>query len=436
MKTLSFLLVLAASAAAQTKPSIELSVTPEREALHPKSDPETILQVEIKAKPSEKKRRTPLNLAIVLDRSGSMTGAKIEKARQAACMAVDRLGKDDFLSLVVYDTDVRVLVPPQKVGDGLRIKEAIQAIEPGGSTALYEGVQRGAAEVRACMGDERINRVLLLSDGLANVGPSSPRALAELGKALETDGISVSTIGLGEDYNEDLMTALAEASRANYYYVRDAEKLPGIFAEELGLAQSVVARKVSLVIRLASGVKPVDVLGEDGAEFDHGMVRIPVEDLSSGQTRRFLVRCKVPRDAEKSVDLGSVTLGYDDVDLGEARIQNATARVEIAKNQEESAASIQGEVAQNAAITCNRLAKERAIALADEGRAAEAAQVLETQSAVNSALPSFAVSDQLRREESILRQAVGSLQSNGGFSKTERKAIEFQNYQDRRQKER
>src|ERR1019366_3487769 len=115
-------------------------------------------------------------------------------------------------------------------------------------TALYAGVQLGETQIQSHLSSRRINRVILLSDGLANVGPSSSGQLRQLGGELSERGISVTTIGVGDDYNEDLMAGLAEASDANYYYVNDTEKLPEILAKELGGMLSVTAREVRIEI--------------------------------------------------------------------------------------------------------------------------------------------------------------------------------------------
>src|SRR5262249_37947209 len=155
-------------------------------------------QVEIEARRPERGRRAPMNLAVALDRSGSMQGAKIEKARQAACVAIDQLGDDDLFSLVIYDNETELLVPPERVGGSRHreeLKSTIARIRPRGGTALHAGVPLAAGQVRRNLDKERVNRVILLSDGLANVGPSRASDLATLGRQLREDGIGVTTIG-------------------------------------------------------------------------------------------------------------------------------------------------------------------------------------------------------------------------------------------------
>src|SRR5687768_6825098 len=216
-------------------------------------------------RPSRREWRPPVNIALVIDRSGSMSGDKIMKAREAALEAVRRLSPDDIVALVAYDTGVQTLVPAQRVGDGRRLEQAIRGIEAGGNTALYGGVTRGAAEVRRHMEDRRfVNRVILLSDGLANVGPSSPEDLGRFGASLVKEGISVTTIGLGLGFNEDLMTRLAQRSDGNTYFVEHSSDLPRIFAAELGDVLNVVARRIIIEIEFPAGVRPMKFIGRDG----------------------------------------------------------------------------------------------------------------------------------------------------------------------------
>ena len=145
----------------------------------------------------------------------------------------------------------------------------------------------GAKQVRRYFEKERVNRVILLSDGIANVGPSSTSALAGLGRELRGDGIAVSAVGLGDDYNEDLMTALAEASNANYYYVKDAEKLPGIFAQESGVARSLLARNIVIRIQAPDGVRLKEIVGRPDITCGDRMVEIKMPELFGSEKRRF-----------------------------------------------------------------------------------------------------------------------------------------------------
>ena len=302
------------------------------------------MQVEVEARKSDDARRAPMNLAIVLDRSGSMEGAKLEKARQAAAMAVDKLGDDDFFSLVTYDNETDLLIPPERVGGRdhrEELKARIHRIQAGGSTALHAGVVLGAKQVRRFFEKERVNRVILLSDGIANVGPSSTSDLARLGRELRGDGITVSTIGLGDDYNEDLMTALAEASNANYYYVKDAEKLPGIFAEELGAARSLLARNIVIRIQAPDGVRLKEIVGRPDIECRDRVAEIKMPELFGSEKRRFLVRCVAEGKTADAIEAAAVELNYATVAGGARPAQRQAAKVAFTDDQKKADASIQ-----------------------------------------------------------------------------------------------
>jgi Ca-activated chloride channel homolog len=436
VKTITSLVTASALAflAAAEGASVTLSVKPEREYLLAGGPRDTVVLVELRAKEADAKRTAPINLALVLDHSGSMRGAKLEKARQAAGVALDQLGPDDIFSLVIYDDQVEVLIPPQRVKDREDMKRKIAHIREGGCTALYAGVEKGANQLRKYFDKEKVNRIVLLSDGLANVGPSSTSALAKLGKELRGEGFGVSTVGLGDDYNEDLMTALAEASRANYYYVKDAEKLPGIFKDELGTVKNAVARNVKVTITLPDGVKPKCVLGEDDLAFRGQTVTIPLAELFGSQTRRFLIACDAPASDVREIALANVELSYEDSETGNASAENRTAKIAQTSDSSLVEKSIQPDVASSVAITRNRLTKAEAVKLADAGKSRDAAALLVRQAAANAALPVAAQSDLLKKDDQELKQKAEELQSSGSLSKGSRKEIQYHNYQDKNQK--
>ena len=438
----TFLLLLAGVLARQvlvaSEPEVSLRVAPERDLVYTGGPREVIVQVEIEARrPDRGGHRVPMNLALVLDRSGSMQGAKIEKARQAACVAVDQLADEDFLSLVIFDNETDVLLPPERVGGSRHreeLKSAIDRIRPGGGTALHAGVTVGARQIRKNLDKERVNRVILLSDGIANVGPSRTSDLTRLGRELRGEGIAVTTIGLGDDYNEDLMTALAEASSANYYYVKDAEKLPGIFAEELGVARSLAAREINIRITVPEGVRLREIIGRPEIECRGRTTEIRMPELFGAEKRRFLARCVVEEKRAEPLDVAAIELSYETSEGKPAPAQAQMANVKFTDEAPKSEASLRPEVAQEVSVVKNRLAKERAVKLADEGRTKDAVDLLRQQATANAAAPMPAQLPGLVEENRKLEAAASEIDRGGQLAPSSRKAIQYDNYKDKYQK--
>ena len=434
----SFAAALAQAATASSSPEVTLRVTPERDFVYRLGPREMIVQVEIEARKNDEARRSPMNLCIVLDRSGSMEGAKIEKARQAAAMAVDKLGDDDLFSLVTYDSETDLLIPPERVGGTDHredLKARIHRIQPGGSTALHAGVVLGARQVRRFFEKERVNRVILLSDGLANVGPSSASDLARLGRELRGDGIAVSTVGLGDDYNEDLMTALAEASNANYYYVKDAEKLPSIFAQELGAARSLIARNIIIRIQAPDGVRLKEIIGQPEIECHDRVAEIKMPELFGSEKRRYLVRCLAQGKTADALE-AAAELNYATLSGSQAPAQRQAAKIAFTDDEKKADASVRAEVARENSVVQNRLAKEMAVKLADEGKSKDAVALLRQQAAKNAAAPAPVQVPGVADENRKLEAAAAEIDSQGRLEKSRRKSMQYENYSDKYQKSR
>lgn len=309
MKPTALLLALAAAAllpaAAQAKSkaprAVSVDIAPERRILAADRPEAALVKIGLTGAALPSGERPPVNLALVLDRSGSMHGDRIARAREAAIAAVERLDSRDYVSVVVFDDRIDVLAGAQTASPANKaaIVEKLSTVEARGSTAIFGGVSAGAAELRKNLARNLVNRLVLLSDGQANVGPSSPEELGHLGAALFKEGISASTMGVGLGYNENLMAALSGRSDGNTYFIENSDDLPRIFNAELGDAFQVAARDVKLVVRF-SNAHPVELVGRDG-RIEDATVTVDFNQIYSTQEKYVFVRTEFPvgRDGEK-----------------------------------------------------------------------------------------------------------------------------------------
>jgi Ca-activated chloride channel homolog len=249
--------------------------------------------VEAKANPVEKTPvnvRSPLNISLVIDKSGSMAGGKLSYAKQAAKQAIDQLAPEDYVSIVIYGTDVSVIASSNKVGNKEVLKSRIDAIQTSGNTNLSGGMLEGYRQVKSTYKAGYVNRVLLLSDGRANIGTVSNSALEGIvrNKSLQ-EGITISCFGLGLDFNEDLMTGLADNGNGNYYFIENPETIGGIFQRELEGLLHVVAQNAELTIFLPPNVVLQHVFGNGYMQVGNRVV-IELQDVMAGETKSVLLR--------------------------------------------------------------------------------------------------------------------------------------------------
>jgi Ca-activated chloride channel family protein len=361
---------------------VRLHIDVDRTVLSAETMEKAVVKVGLECVPLPRRDlRPPVNLALVIDRSGSMSGEKISNARNAALEAVRRLAPDDIVSLIAYDSHVETLIPAQRVGNGRQLERAICGIEVGGNTALYGGVTRGAAEIRRHCEDGRyVNRVILLSDGLANVGPSSPEELGRLGASLMKEGISVTTIGVGLGFNEDLMTRLAQRSDGNTYFVENSSDLSRIFAAELGDVLNVVARRVVIEIDFPEGVRPLSFVGREGS-IRGQRAELTLSQLYGGQEKFALVEVEVsPSRAGVEREIARARVSYDDAVNQKAATLTAKRSVQFSASRSAVVSSADHKVQADYAANVIAVAKDEAVVLVDSNQREAAAAVLRQRS--------------------------------------------------------
>ena len=264
--------------------------------------------------------RVPVNAVLILDRSGSMSGAKILRARDAANALVQALGPDDRLAIVEFSSTASVLVESTAVTAAARARAlaAIEAIEPMGGTNMSAAFAAAAPQLFRGAAQGRVNKVFLASDGRANEGVSERGALLRYARG-QLPSATLSTFGIGNDYDEDLMSALAAQAGGRARYIDSPEILPGAFRAELSRASSLVARDVRVRV---DGLSGASVQGVLGFEAEGGWVRLP--DFAAGEERRVFVKLAIP-PGRGVRDLASVELAFQGAD-GEPRHAATVAR--------------------------------------------------------------------------------------------------------------
>jgi Ca-activated chloride channel family protein len=251
------------------------------------------------------------DLVIVLDRSGSMEGRKLSDARQAVIRLLDQLGPQDRLALVTYSNGVQVRSALVPVNDANRrqLAAAVEQIHAGGGTNLGGGLERGIDLLTGSPGANRQRKIILLSDGLANQGLTDPVALGRMASAAVENRFSISTVGVGLDFNETLMTAIADQGAGHYHFLEDPRTFARVFEGELQATRQVAAADVTVRVPTAPGVR---LVGAGGYPIHHaeGAALIHPGNLLSGGSRTLFLTFQVPTDVEKTIRLDPVRVTY------------------------------------------------------------------------------------------------------------------------------
>ncbi len=272
-----------------------LTIRPDRRLIRAHGRSERFLLVDVVAPtvaPDPSRRRAPVNLGFVVDRSGSMGGHnKLGLAKQAVLEAVHRLDPEDRFSVVAYDDAIDVIVEtaPATPQDRRRASDQLAAVDARGSTNLHGGWLAGCEQVAAGLVADGVNRVLLLTDGLANVGITDEQELGRLVGQLRDRGITTSTFGLGTDFDERLLQTMADAGGGHFYFIGDVAQMRDHITSEVGETLEVVAREVVIELTLPDAIR-VEALSPFRVEKRAGMVRVFLGDMVSGQTLSVVLR--------------------------------------------------------------------------------------------------------------------------------------------------
>ena len=377
---------------------------------------------------ADDRKRAAANVGLVIDRSGSMEDDnKIGRARDGATMALERLNEDDVASVVAFNHDVDVLLPAQHVTDHGRISRIIDKLTANGNTALYAGTDEGIRQISTYLDRGRVNRLILISDGLANVGPSSPSEVAALGQKAAAKGISITTIGLGLGYNEDLMTKLAYASDGNHAFVERSDQLVDIFNKEFGDVLSVVAHDLIIRIECHKGFKPTRVLGHE-AEISGSEVTLHLNQIYGKQQKYAVLELESPAGAEVGdLSVADVELSYSAIGESNRITDRSHVSVRMTAKSEDEQASLNKPVMGDITTQLANEVHEQAVQLRDQGKVDDAKKLLNGYAAsldAQAAIPGFAAAAPIAKQ---FRSDADKLDNEADWNKNRKamKADEF-----------
>ncbi len=258
-----------------------------------------VLEIAVQAPEAlESVQRPVLNLALVLDRSGSMAGDKLTYVCQAAVHVLELVSPNDRVALVAYDDHVDLLSPSRPVTSENRaeLKRAIYALRPGNSTDLSGGWLTGCEEVAAAATEGSINRALLLTDGLANAGITDLEELARHARELAARGITTSTFGVGQGFNEHLLEAMSNQGAGNFYYIEMPLEIPSLFEREFKELAAVTVRDVEITLDVPAKVS-VQVLGGWRSETQTNPLRVFLGNLTSSRRQEVYLKLLTPPES-------------------------------------------------------------------------------------------------------------------------------------------
>lgn len=296
-----------------------------------KGTSDTFMGVWVDVPSSIKQVQMPAAVALVIDTSGSMAGPKMQNARQAAHTLVNRLGDGDIVTIATFDDQAQERVAPMQLNPDARrrIRTTIDELNPNGGTNLFDGMRLGEARAMSAPSSHAIRRVVLISDGIANVGPTSTDILGALAQRGADQGVQVTAIGVGLDYDESTLNAFAMRSSGRLYHLAEPGALASILEREMGLLKATAVTNAVVEIVPAPGVQ---LLGADGvrADWNNGSLKVPMGTMFGGQHREMLVRVRVTAQADGTHPLASVRLHFSDPSEGNlSRVQEVIARYQV-----------------------------------------------------------------------------------------------------------
>ncbi len=275
------------------------------------------------------RRRDPARLQVVLDRSGSMAGGQLVTALQAIDSLIGRLHADDVFGLVVFDDEIQVAVPSAPVGDGTAIRQVLHQIGTGGMTNLGGGLLRGVQECGRTS-DGASTTLVLLSDGHANRGVTDHRELESFAGGGSREGITISTIGIGRGYDEDLLEAISRGGSGNSHFAEDADEAGAKLASEVEGLLEQVAQAVSLTVKPSDSVSEIRLFNDLSVSQIESGFMVELGELVADENRKLLFEIDVPDIAVLGpAQVCEIELRWVDTETMESKLAKIPVNVNV-----------------------------------------------------------------------------------------------------------
>lgn len=358
--------------------ALNMDVRPENSTVLYEGDGSSTIQIRIIAPDiMPLPDRPPLNLALVLDRSGSMRDeGKMDHVRQAAHMLIDRLGSDDILTIVTYNNRVQVPVSASRVTNRQKFHRIVDEIYADGRTFLSGGLEEGFKQARRQRRKGMVSRVILLSDGLANVGTTDIGKLRRRASSMYEDGISVSTFGMGYDFDEDLLASMASGGGGSYYYISRPNDIVAALKREFNMVARTTASGVEIIIRPLEGTRFETAPGHSW-KFEGSSAVIGLGDLSAGEARTLMARVNVPTGRIGDQEVAQVTVRYKDPVTGKTVSESGGAvSLSVVDDPRRHQESFDTSVQERKAVIESNVMMEEAARRVDEGDRAGAKSII------------------------------------------------------------
>jgi Ca-activated chloride channel family protein len=332
----------------------------------------------VEAQAAAKGEAVPLNFCLVLDRSGSMQGAKLAAMKDATKRVIDTLTPQDIVAIVLFDDQTEVLLPATLAADKEALKALVDRVEEAGGTAISGGLLAGQAELRKHAAPDRVAALLLLTDGQTWGDDDRCRAIA---KELAQEGVRMTALGLGAEWNEKLLDELAEATGGSSDYIADPAQITSYFQRAVRAAQGTVAQDARLLLRLARDATPrtvhrvMPVIANLGYQpIGQNEVAVRLGNLESGEPASVMIDMMLGARAAGSFRLAQAELHY--TPIGESGEQIIKQDVLLEFTADENAAHYDARVMNLVEkVTAFKL-QTRALSEAEAGNTAGATQKL------------------------------------------------------------